>query len=212
MNFRLTAFDAFIGKPTGLKILAEEIGWWNALKMGIELELLLKNNSPFKQINQEETLTPAKASSQQQMAPVIGLYQLLLKHNYTKEQAIDIIEKLVTKVAFQFLRYNIPIIDKNKINKLSLDKKVNVFKKFSSRFFNAEAKITASDENTIHFDVHFCHFAYYCNKLDVNEIGFVFCKADKLYFEQSQPDVLFSRTQTVMQNASTCDFRFKVKE
>jgi hypothetical protein len=119
---------------------------------------------------------------------------------------------LVTKVAFQFLNYNIPIIEKRKIDKLPLNKKINVFKKISSRFFNAEAKITASDEKTIHFDVHFCHFAYYCNKLNVKEIGFVFCKADKLYFEQSQPDVLFNRTQTLMQNAPTCDFRFKVKE
>jgi hypothetical protein len=102
MNLRLTAFDAFIGKPTGLKILAEEIGWLNALKMGVKLELLLKNNSPFKKINQEEILTPAKASSQQQMAPVIGLYQLLLKHNYTKEQSIEIIENWLLRLLFSF--------------------------------------------------------------------------------------------------------------
>ncbi len=211
MNLRLTAFDALIGKPIGLGVLAGEVGWLKAIQLGFELELKSKNDNPFDAINKVEKITPQKASSQQQMAPVVALYSILLKKGYSKEKSIMILDKLVTKVAFQFLKFNIPVVQKSSA-KLSKEKKIDLFKKISSRFFNAEAVISLPEENAISFDVHFCHFAYYCKKLGVEEIGYLFCKADKIYFEKSQPNIEFSRNKTVMEGAAICDFRFKVKE
>lgn len=210
MNFRLTAFDALIGKPIGLWVLAGEVGWLKAIQLGIKLELKLKNDNPFDAINKVEKITPQKASSQQQMAPVVVLYSILVKNGYSKEKSIVILDKLVTKVAFQFLKFNIPIVQKSSA-KLSKEKKLSLFKKISSRFFNAEAVISLPEENAISFDVHFCHFAYYCKKLGIEEIGYLFCKADKIFFEKSQPNIEFSRSKTVMEGATICDFRFKIK-
>lgn len=210
MNFRLTAFDALIGKPIGLWVLAGEVGWLKAIQLGIKLELKLKNDNPFDAINKVEKITPQKASSQQQMSPVVALYSILVKNGYSKEKSIVILDKLVTNVAFQFLKFNIPIVQKSSA-KLSKEKKLSLFKKISSRFFNAEAVISLPEENAISFDVHFCHFAYYCKKLGIEEIGYLFCKADKIFFEKSQPNIEFSRSKTVMEGATICDFRFKIK-
>lgn len=211
MNIRLSVFDAFIGRPAGLKILAEETGWFKALQLGAELEMTLLTDNPFNEINQREKLTPEKESSQQQMVPVVVLYRLLQKKGYSKEKAIQILDKLVTEVAFRFLQYNIPLIQKGTARLPEKDK-ISLFKKLSSRFFNAEAKISTSGSDTIHFDVHFCHFAHYCRELNVPELGYLFCKADKIYFEKSQPNIHFSRTQTVMEGSSVCDFKFSLKE
>ncbi|MGB1087441.1 MAG: L-2-amino-thiazoline-4-carboxylic acid hydrolase, partial [Alphaproteobacteria bacterium] len=58
-----------------------------------------------------------------------------------------------------------------------------------------------------------CAYAEFYNALGVPELGFLFsCSNDYDVMELLQPQLEFKRSQTLMQGASHCDFRFKVKD
>jgi hypothetical protein len=74
---------------------------------------------------------------------------------------------------------------------------VEVFRKTSDAF---EANVTG------------CRYAKFYQDMGVPELGFLpVCSADFAMAEGYDAPVQFSRTQTIMQGASHCDFRYKLK-
>lgn len=60
------------------------------------------------------------------------------------------------------------------------------------------------------FDVKRCAYAEFYKALGEPELGFLLiCTADFATAEGFGPDVKLTRTQTIMQGASHCDFRYK---
>jgi predicted ArsR family transcriptional regulator len=65
------------------------------------------------------------------------------------------------------------------------------------------------------FDVNVtgCRYARFYNEIGAPELGFLLtCSADFRLTESFGTDVQFTRTQTIMQGASHCDFRFVLKQ
>ena len=65
------------------------------------------------------------------------------------------------------------------------------------------------------FDVNVteCQYAQFYNKIGVPELGFLLtCSADFDHAEGFGADVKLTRTQTIMQGASHCNFRYRVEE
>jgi len=59
-------------------------------------------------------------------------------------------------------------------------------------------------------DVTGCRYAAFYKELGEPELGFLLvCSADFSMAEGFGPDIKFTRTQTIMQGASHCDFRYK---
>ena len=55
-----------------------------------------------------------------------------------------------------------------------------------------------------------CRYAKFYNEIGTPELGFLLtCSADLSMTEGFGPDVQLTRTQTIMQGASHCDFRYK---
>ncbi len=68
-------------------------------------------------------------------------------------------------------------------------------------------KIALSD--TFGVDVTACGYAQFYEKLGAPELGFLLvCSADFAMAEGFGPDIELTRTQTIMQGASHCDFRY----
>ena len=64
----------------------------------------------------------------------------------------------------------------------------------------------------LEFKVTGCRYADFYKKLGVPELGFLFaCAQDYAMTQAFSPDLEFTRTQTIMQGASHCDFRYQVK-
>jgi len=62
------------------------------------------------------------------------------------------------------------------------------------------------------FDVTRCRYAEMYRALGIPELGEVLsCQRDAALIEGFNPDVRFTRTQTIMQGAPTCDFRYRTE-
>ena len=63
------------------------------------------------------------------------------------------------------------------------------------------------------FNVTRCRYAQFYQELNEPELGFLLvCSGDYPLTEGLSPDLELTRTQTIMQGASHCDFRWRMKE
>ena len=64
-------------------------------------------------------------------------------------------------------------------------------------------------EQRLAFDVTRCRYAEMYRALGIPELGEVLsCQRDAALIDGFAPDVTFTRTQTIMQGAPCCDFRY----
>lgn len=74
-----------------------------------------------------------------------------------------------------------------------------------------ELTVLAQDESHFDFNVTRCRYAELYRALGVPELGAVFsCNRDGTLIEGFNPEVEFQRTQTIMQGAPYCDFRYRL--
>jgi hypothetical protein len=70
--------------------------------------------------------------------------------------------------------------------------------------------VRAQSEDTFEIDVTRCRYAQFYKELGVPELGFLLvCSSDFPFAEGLGPDIKLTRTQTIMQGASHCDFSYK---
>jgi hypothetical protein len=72
--------------------------------------------------------------------------------------------------------------------------------------------VIEQSQDAFAFDVTRCRYAEFYKELGEPELGFLLvCSADFDTAEGFGPDVELTRTQTIMQGASHCDFRYRRK-
>ena len=80
-------------------------------------------------------------------------------------------------------------------------------------FANGDAldyRVREQSEDSFAIDVTGCRYAEFYKELGEPELGFLLvCSADFLMAEGFGPDIKLTRTQTIMQGASHCDFRYQ---
>jgi predicted ArsR family transcriptional regulator len=76
-----------------------------------------------------------------------------------------------------------------------------------------EIEVLASDAQRFEFNVTRCRYAELYRALGVPELGAIFsCNRDGALMAGFNPEVNFVRTQTIMQGAAYCDFRYQLAE
>lgn len=71
-------------------------------------------------------------------------------------------------------------------------------------------EVVEDDTERFGFDVTRCQFVEMYDELEAGELGFLLsCNRDFASFEGMAPGLEFNRTQTRMQGASHCDFRYR---
>ena len=71
-------------------------------------------------------------------------------------------------------------------------------------------RVIEQSEDAFEFDVTRCRYAEFYQELGEPELGFLLvCSADFSVAEGFGPDVKLKRTQTIMQGAGHCDFRYR---
>jgi hypothetical protein len=71
-------------------------------------------------------------------------------------------------------------------------------------------RVIEQSPDAFEIDVTGCRYAEFYKELGEPELGFLLvCSADFTTAEGFGPDVKLTRTQTIMQGASHCDFRYK---
>jgi hypothetical protein len=67
-------------------------------------------------------------------------------------------------------------------------------------------------DHTLHFDVTRCRYAELYERLGMRDLGYCLsCSRDEPFARGFNPRLALRRTQTIMQGASTCDFRFTLE-
>jgi len=70
--------------------------------------------------------------------------------------------------------------------------------------------LRAQSQDTYEIDVTGCRYAEFHKELGEPELGFLLvCSSDFPFAEGFDTDVKLTRTQTIMQGASRCDFRYR---
>lgn len=71
-------------------------------------------------------------------------------------------------------------------------------------------RVIAQSQDAFEIDVTECRYAEFYRELGEPELGFLLvCSADFSTAEGFGPDITLTRTQTIMQGAGHCDFRYK---
>ena len=79
--------------------------------------------------------------------------------------------------------------------------------------FPVEGKVVVDSDTAFGVDMVQCRFAEYFKSIGEPEIGALLtCGVDFANEALQRPDWEFSRTQTLMQGASHCDFRWRLRE
>lgn len=74
-----------------------------------------------------------------------------------------------------------------------------------------EIDVIEETENVFAFNVVRCHYAEMYTELGIPELGALFsCNRDGTMVEGFNSDIKFERTQTIMNGASHCDFRYSI--
>ncbi len=70
-----------------------------------------------------------------------------------------------------------------------------------------------STETEFHFDVKRCRYAELYRSLGMEELGSILsCQRDQALIQGFNAEVELERTQTIMEGASHCDFRYRVRK
>ncbi len=74
-----------------------------------------------------------------------------------------------------------------------------------------ELTVLRDDLEAFEFDVTRCRFAEMYARLGLTELGgLLSCARDAAMIDGFNPDIAFSRTQTIMEGATHCDFRYRM--
>lgn len=73
-----------------------------------------------------------------------------------------------------------------------------------------EVDMLNETENQVHYNVTHCKYAEMYREMDLAEIGHILsCGRDGTFCTGYNPKIKLDRTQTIMQGASHCDFRYR---
>ena len=91
------------------------------------------------------------------------------------------------------------------------EKMSEVLKTFASSAA-LDYEVLKHDPDAYDFNITGCSYAQFYKELGVPELGFLLvCSQDFPLTEGFSPDIELKRTQTIMQGASHCDFRFALR-
>ncbi len=209
---RLFFFNLLKGNRIGFCCILKEFGFFPSLRFTGKLQFRLLFKNPFIDINKKDRPGKNAKLSQKQMAPVVVLYEILLDSGLPKEEVLNFLRVLCNSVAVAFLSFSVPALKKDKYRSRDRDSKLRFLGKIAGRFFNADADTRLNEKDEFFMDVKRCFFARYSMELGYPELGVLFCGADRVYFEEFQGEVEFSRTVTLAEDGVECDFAFTWKE
>ena len=102
--------------------------------------------------------------------------------------------------------------DGPKLSAATCDSLKNVAEKVWAGGGSLDIDMVAAGDDRLDFNVTRCRYAEFYKDLGLADLGYlVHCNRDHAMIDGFNPDLKLTRTQTVMEGASHCDFRFTKK-
>ena len=135
------------------------------------------------------------------LSPVIEA----LGDSFERDQVLSVVQTTIVKIA------------RNQGADLSKQMGNNSLQHFSetlqfwTRDDALEIEMIEASEDVLSFNVTRCRYAELYDSLGIRNIGTIFsCARDFALIEGFNPDVSLTRTQTIMEGAPFCDFRYRL--
>jgi hypothetical protein len=188
----------------GVRILANHLGWWRAIRLGLSADRAVRRGEPFEMLSPPSN--EKEAMSRSQIAPAIVLYR------YLKAQAgvdaMAVLRDVVLKSTVPWMRFAIGIIDRQRYLEASPGERRNMLEERTTRFFNMEIDGIEAEKDFAFFQVKSCSFPGLCAEAGVPEIAPIFCEVDAYFFGGVQRDLVLERPTTLAEGGDGCPFRF----
>lgn len=134
------------------------------------------------------------------LAPVLEA----LAKEFGRERVLEVVRTAITEIARQHGR---------ELHRVSGGNSLNDFVQLLPMWEKdggIELRINEQSDGRLSFDVVRCRFAEMYRELGIPELGALLsCNRDFSLIEGFNPDIELTRTQTIMEGASHCDFRFR---
>lgn len=137
------------------------------------------------------------------LVPVIQAFE----KEFGKERTHEIVRQVVAEIARKSGEEFGDVSEGQPLDKVRAI--VPVFSKDDA----LEMEVVRDSETSYDFDVVRCRFAEFYHEMGVPELGVLLsCSRDFALTEGVSPDLELRRTQTIMEGASHCDFRFRQRK
>jgi predicted hydrocarbon binding protein len=124
-----------------------------------------------------------------------------------RKEALEIVRKVIEELAAESGRMLAKMVDGNSLEHLT--KAAAVFAQGGA----LESEIVESSPDRLALNTTRCRFADICKEHGWEEIGYLLsCGRDYAMIKGFNPKIKLTRTQTVMEGAPFCDFRFEMTD
>ena len=121
------------------------------------------------------------------------------------EKAIKIARKVISEDAIESGKKMAQVYEGNTLTELS-----KIVKEVWADDGAIEIKMIKETDRELFFDVTYCGYAQIYEKMGIKDMGSTLsCVRDFSFLKGFNPQIELSRTQTIMEGAKYCDFRFK---
>ena len=135
------------------------------------------------------------------LSPVIEA----LGESFGRDQVLSVVQRTIVKVA----REQGADLSKQMGNNSLKDFTETL--QFWTRDDALNIEVIEDSEDVLSFNVTRCRYAELYNSLGIGDLGNIFsCTRDFALIEGFNPDVSLTRTQTIMEGAPFCDFRYRL--
>lgn len=196
-------------KLSAARVLLRKVGIRQLLKVAPKLSKRAKCGEPWQGIPSAVDIKDSE--SRELIGEAILLYRELLLL-YPQHKAMDIVREVVIESAVTQLKYLVPTITKEKINRLSPEERLEEFNTIIAQFPNADYIINTSEDNEYEYAITRCRLVELVVAAGHPELSDVFCQGDGVFFIRHQPDILFSRNSMIGCGDKVCLFNFKLKK
>ncbi len=121
------------------------------------------------------------------------------------EKAMKIARKVISEDAIESGKKMAQVYEGNTLTELS-----KIVKEVWADDDAIEIKMIKETDRELFFDVTYCGYAQIYEKMGIKDMGSTLsCVRDFSFLKGFNPQIELSRTQTIMEGAKYCDFRFK---
>jgi hypothetical protein len=191
------------------KILIEELGLVDALRIGGRTQRRVFAGEPFDDFDPPETEN--ERESRDQIGPAIVLYREL-RREVDRERALEVAERVIVEASIIFLGKTIGRLRRRELLDLEDREREQFVRRKGDKFFNATLEWEQIEVDTVEFTVTHCEFPPLCEATGVPELAPLFCEGDAQFFGDVEEDVDLDRPHTIAEGAETCPFRITLRE
>lgn len=148
--------------------------------------------------------------SRRQIGPAV-LLERRLRPVTGNERAREITAGIVQAASIDFLRRNIPVLNRKRILGMTDAERSRYLDSIQRKFFNADASLTIRGDEALDLSITRCRFVELLDAIGERDMAPLFCEGDRVFFDRCQPEVELTRPETLACGGGKCDFRFQWK-